>query len=247
LTGHVKGERKVFQYTLDFPEYSQDDKASFVPRLWAGRKVDFLLGEIRKQSTKPQKELVDEVTYLAKRYGIVTPYTSFLVTDDVAGKATGKPGSGGSGGFTPMPVLRRQLEARVKAGAQAPQGEDAKRDRFKTARSVGQFRRGATKGRLGNFDKAADEALGKDGNGKMKSSLTVLRYIGSRTFYKGGATWYDSTYDAAKHKDLTKVAVGSKPYFDLLAADGSIAKYLALGDVVLPVKGKWYHIAAAKK
>jgi len=245
LTGHVKGEKKTFEYTMTFPEYSQDDKASFVPRLWAGQKVDFLLSEIRKQGTKPGKELVDEVTYLAKRYGIVTPYTSFLVTDDVAGKA--KPGSGGSGGFTPMPVLQRQLELRAAANAAPADDAAAKRDRVYAARGFGGVRRGVAKGRFGDFDKAADEALRKDGKGNKKSSLTVLRYIGSRTFYKGGPTWYESTYDAAKHKDLAKLAVGSKQYFDLLSADGTIAKYLALGDVVLRVKGKWYHVTTAKK
>jgi Ca-activated chloride channel homolog len=244
LTGRVKGETKTFEYPLTFPEYSQDDKASFVPRLWAGRKVDFLLGEIRKQGTKPGKELVDEVTYLAKRYGIVTPYTSFLVTDDIAGKA--KPGSGGFGPM-PMPVLRRHLRARLAAGAAPATRPAAKRGRVYAARSFGGIRRGVAKGRIANFDKAADEALGKDARGKKKSSLAVLRYIGSRTFYKGGSTWYESTYDPAKHKDLTKVAVGSKPYFDLLSADAGIAKYLALGDVVLRVKGRWYHFTSAKK
>src|SRR5690606_3970150 len=39
LSGNVGGERKSFEYTLEFPERSSDDKASFVPRLWAGRKV----------------------------------------------------------------------------------------------------------------------------------------------------------------------------------------------------------------
>ena len=48
VTGNVGGETKTFEYTLDFPEYSEDDKGSFVPRLWAGKKVDFLLNEIRK-------------------------------------------------------------------------------------------------------------------------------------------------------------------------------------------------------
>ncbi len=81
LTGMAAGEKRTFEYKLEFPEVSEDDRNSFVPRLWAGQKVDFLLNEIRKSETE-DKELIDEVTFLAKRYGIVTPFTSFLVVDD---------------------------------------------------------------------------------------------------------------------------------------------------------------------
>ncbi len=81
LTGKAGGETKAFEYKLDFPEVSSDDKNDFVPRFWAGQKVDFLLNEIRKSETE-EKELIEEVTFLAKRYGIVTPFTSFLVVDD---------------------------------------------------------------------------------------------------------------------------------------------------------------------
>ena len=100
---------KSFSYELDFPEMTEDDKGSFVPRLWAGRKVDYLLAEIRK-TEQPEKELVDEVTYLAKRYGIVTPYTSYLMTDDIASKGSigGWPSTFnrglGAGGFCQRPL-----------------------------------------------------------------------------------------------------------------------------------------------
>ena len=240
LTGYVKGERKTFAYKLSFPEYSQHDKASFVPRLWAGRKVDTLLGEIRRQSTKPSKELVDEVTYLAKRYGIITPYTSFLVTDDIAGKLP----AGGQGGPRPLPFLRRKLAQRLKTAAAPAKNEKAKRKQLRASRGAAKIRRNVAKGRLAGLDKAVDEALEEGGGGR--SSLTVLRYIGTRTFYKSGSTWYDGAYKPSKQKDVPKVEIGSKQYFELLAKDGRIAKYLALGDVVLRTKGKWYHIVTPK-
>jgi len=59
--------------------------------------VDFLLNEIRKSGqAEPDKELVQEVTYLATRYGIVTPYTSYLVADDRTGRPGGSVGGGGA-------------------------------------------------------------------------------------------------------------------------------------------------------
>src|SRR5438874_8867681 len=81
LTGQVGGEKKEFIYELNFPEKTEVETAKdFVEPLWARRKVGFLLDQIRVNGE--QKELIDEVVALAKRYGVATPYTSFLVVPD---------------------------------------------------------------------------------------------------------------------------------------------------------------------
>ena len=48
-------------------------------RLWAIRRVGHLLDEIRLRGETA--EVRDEVVRLAKRYGILTPYTSYLVLE----------------------------------------------------------------------------------------------------------------------------------------------------------------------
>ncbi len=81
LTGMVGNEKKEFVYEVQFPERTASDTGKdFVEPLWARRKVGFLLDQIRVNGEK--KELVDEVVLLAKRYGIATPYTSYLVVPD---------------------------------------------------------------------------------------------------------------------------------------------------------------------
>ena len=50
-----------------------------LPRLWAGRKIGFLLNEIRLRGAA--RELIDEVVALATRFGIATPYTSIFVPE----------------------------------------------------------------------------------------------------------------------------------------------------------------------
>ena len=50
-----------------------------IPRLWATRKVGYLLNEIRLQGAN--QEIIDQIVHLSIRYGIVTPYTSYLVTE----------------------------------------------------------------------------------------------------------------------------------------------------------------------
>ncbi len=79
LSGLIGKETKEFVYELTFPDKTGDDK-NFVEHLWARRKVGFLLDQIRANGEK--KELVEEVVTLAKKYGITTPYTSWLIVPD---------------------------------------------------------------------------------------------------------------------------------------------------------------------
>lgn len=80
LHGRVANEHepREFAYNVTFPqrELSND----FLPKVWATRKVGYLLDDIRLHGERP--ELRDEVVTLARRYGIVTPYTSFLVVPE---------------------------------------------------------------------------------------------------------------------------------------------------------------------
>ena len=51
-----------------------------LPRLWATRKIGYLLNQIRLNG--PDQETIDQIVRLSIRYGIVTPYTSYLVTEE---------------------------------------------------------------------------------------------------------------------------------------------------------------------
>ena len=77
LTGKVGKESKTF--VLDNQKLGPDGSYSFLPRLWATRRVGYLLEEIRLHGESP--ELAAEVRSLGLKYGIITPYTSFLVTE----------------------------------------------------------------------------------------------------------------------------------------------------------------------
>jgi Ca-activated chloride channel family protein len=79
LTGNVGKDTREFVYEIAFPEKTGADK-NFVEDLWARRKVGYLLDQIRLNGEK--KELKDEVVTLAKKYGITTPYTSYLIVPD---------------------------------------------------------------------------------------------------------------------------------------------------------------------
>lgn len=79
LSGEVNDRSQQFTYE----DISFRDKGGeyFIARLWATRRIGYLLGQIRLHGE--DKELVEEIVDLAVAYGIVTPYTSFLIQEDM--------------------------------------------------------------------------------------------------------------------------------------------------------------------
>lgn len=85
LEGVVNGEKQSFIYrgqnfTAD-SRLDSDQAAASIPRLWATRKIGYLLNHIRLNGA--DQETIDQIVRLSIRYGIVTPYTSYLVTEDM--------------------------------------------------------------------------------------------------------------------------------------------------------------------
>jgi Ca-activated chloride channel family protein len=80
LSGLVGSEKKEFSYDVQFQEKTGNEYA-FVEHIWARRKVGYLLDQIRANGEI--KELVEETKALAKKYGIATPYTGYLIRPEV--------------------------------------------------------------------------------------------------------------------------------------------------------------------
>ncbi len=77
LQGSINGQRQTFTYPDQ--TFSSSGSQDFIPRLWATRRIGYLLTQIRLHGEN--KELTDEIVKLSVRYGIITPYTSYLVTE----------------------------------------------------------------------------------------------------------------------------------------------------------------------
>ena len=111
LSGEIGGKKRSFTYEAEFPR--RDEEADFIPRLWATRKIGYLLDQIRLHGE--DKELKDEVISLSKEYGVITPYTSYLALGDE------KP--------VPRPGERLYEESKVRAdllaARKAPVGQEA--------------------------------------------------------------------------------------------------------------------------
>ncbi|MCZ6787448.1 MAG: hypothetical protein O7E54_09840 [Planctomycetota bacterium] len=73
VTGNLDG--KPVRYSADLELAEGEAGNSFVPRLWARRHLDALLAEGRS------KEIEEEIVSFSEEFGIMTPYTSFLVLE----------------------------------------------------------------------------------------------------------------------------------------------------------------------
>jgi Ca-activated chloride channel family protein len=154
---------------VSFPDKTAEDK-SFVEDLWARRKVGYLLDEIRRNGQK--KELVDEVVTLAKRYGITTPYTSYLVVPDAPVPVAG---GGFRGVNRPMSVNGAALPAGL-APRDAAKGAALKVETF--AREM-QKEKGELQGSRGRFQdknlKDQEEEETKSGDSKKAKATAEAR------------------------------------------------------------------------
>jgi Ca-activated chloride channel family protein len=208
LTGKIGDKDVTYNYPVSFKQ-SRENK--FIPRHWATRRVGYLLNQVRLYGEN--KEVVDEIVGLAKQYGIITPYTSMLVTEDEVRQPHPPMPTHGAPGFGVGGAFGRAKEAAPMA---PPRAESSQMKAME--------------------DKAnAGEAPGNVGES--------VRYAGEKTFYlNADGYWEDSTFADSKLSPV-EIPYLSKEYYDLLANEPDIADYLAVADKVIVVwKDKAYKI-----
>lgn len=265
LSGYVNGAKKTFEYGATI---TQEKREEFIPRLWAIRKVGFLLEEIRLRGEKP--ELRDEVTMLGKKFGIVTPYTSYLVVEDaplqqVANNTPPPPRPWED--RSPRDEERRKVFApRGSTEGKGAKAESESDDSFDSifGKSAPAKKASSGGGNLGGMRGGGGESApmeppatvmeksdGKDAvaisraTRKMKETDKgpgadeAVRVASGRSFVYRNGGWIDSEAVATPGKQL-KVKFLSNAYFELLKLRPDLKAAFSLGDrvVVMVAKGK---------
>ncbi|MFH1420320.1 MAG: VIT and VWA domain-containing protein [Planctomycetota bacterium] len=215
-----RAERRSYCYTGEFPAARSDN--AYLPRLWAMRKIGYLLDELRLHGEN--KELKDEVVRLSKKYGIMTPYTSYLVHEDeeVAQRMRRAP----SGGRSLRGALGGVFVDNAQEMEEARDGQVA----FKGARSVGASQSNLTM-QGAEADAAAQLMERVSEFNRDSSGNRLINFLGAKTFYRDGEKWVDSKYDGKAKPVILRLF--SKEYFDFVAANTEAGQYLAQGDCVV--------------
>ena len=232
LTGQLNGTPQTYTYDgLVFPENSGGQP--FIPRLWATRKIGTLLNTIRLNGES--QELVDSVVRLSVRYGIITPYTSYLITENdiqTQGGDRGVPAP-----IVPMPGGGAGQTSPQLAAPTTVTGAGAVSSADKSNAAAAADQAGAP-GAIVALPPTATAAAGgpsqpSSGTG---SATTPIQQVNDRTFIQRNGVWIDTLYDSDKIK-LVPVVFLSDDYFKLLADHPEIKDYLALGDHVIVMVG----------
>ena len=247
LRGKIGDEEKKFSYNVNFSR--QETEHEFIPRLWATRRVGFLLEEIRHRGENA--ELKDEVTDLAKQYGIVTPYTSFLVTEDQPLMTEVTRGMSDRLGST---VLERRAGRPTVAGAM-PQPAPARleRERLMRAQAADQSGDAAVAGARFNYSlksvenvQQAQEAPAEVqlyfDTGKLQSRAALAntgqpsgpnqQFAAGRTFQMDDGFWTETSVMASKTEAAVRIEFASDDYWQLVSKHPELKDILALGTQV---------------
>lgn len=213
LSGEVAGQRRTYTYEGDFV---REGGADFIPRLWAARKIGYLLTQIRLYGE--QTEWVDAVVSLSLRYGIITPYTSFLVQEEDALTSYGRENAADELLAMPTP---------------ATFGEEAVQE----AKS----REGLSSG---DAPPPAQEVIPWHAVGEEEGVIaTAIRYAGDKTFLCRDGACTDTVF-IPDQMETVAVRFGSETYWQLLTDYPAWSGYLALAPEVIFVTedGTAYHI-----
>lgn len=218
LGGSSGGATKNFLYNnLRFP--LREEGNDFLPRLWATRRVGWLMEQVRTNGEQP--ELRDEIVDLGTRYGIVTPYTSYLALEPGAAlqNITRLPqnnrgfAAGRAGGLTPSSPPMQASDANAVTGAIAVQQSKRARDQQEVVK------------------------VEKD------SASSAIKTAGGKTFYLRDDVWTDSEFKSGSTLPVTAVKFGSDDYFNLLKQKPRLGQFFSLGERVIVIfEGRVYRV-----
>jgi Ca-activated chloride channel homolog len=238
IEGNINGETKKFSYDVRFSAESSEH--DFIPRLWATRRVGYLLDEIRLHGENG--ELRDEVTDLARKYGIVTPYTAYLIVEDE--KQRNVPLS-----FHSLPQIEGDVLAResisgayrdfgAEKSGEAGVGYSRLGTTLKSAQApaaaVSESRRDsyyAMRVPSGGSISGRSEAK-KAMQSKMEETTQQNRYVAGKNFFANNNQWIDSTVQKMQNAKRVRIQFNSKEYFDFAAKNPKALPWLALGQNV---------------
>ncbi len=216
LSGEVNGQPQQFVYEDNIFRTQGGD--AFIPRLWATRATGHLLRQIRLHGEKD--ELVQSVVNLSIRYGIITPYTSYLIEEDDIFTQTGRESIVAGEMRLADEAFEAPLELEVEeAAAQAEMVE-------------------------AEAPIAAPTMVAGDGSKSESDVQSLVEFVGSKTFVWRDGGWVDTAYEEDQHK-LIEIDFAGEEYFELLSSTPEIGQYLALGQQVLVIhNGQAYQIVA---
>jgi Ca-activated chloride channel family protein len=244
LTGRTGARERTFTYAnLSFPVRSE--RNDFLPRLWATRRVGWLMEQIRTNGE--QKELTDEIVDLGTRYGIVTPYTSYLAlennfaVDGAEGEAVRVTSGGRRAERARRPATTGAMD-RMGSGV-GGSGAPAPLSTVAPPKEAAKAKTGQVAVQQSKRDRAQQEVVRVEAD----ASTAAVRKVGEKTFYLRDDVWVDSEFKPESKLPETALEFGAEEYFALIKREPQLARFFSLGErVVVLYKGRVYRVGSRR-
>ncbi len=242
VSGSVDGREQKFSFPAELVGKSKDETNAFIERLWAMRRVGEILDELDLKGKN--QELIQELVELARRHGILTPYTSFFADENArpedlaraADRAEARLYSlnlaEGQAGFAQRAFkggLQRAAQATPAPAAPAAEAADALSG---AAPALGALPgAGQIAGRGGGRSLVEEARRARE---ELQEAQQTVRQIGSRTFYLRQGQWVDSRIPDDQQSPARRIKQFSDEYFELVRRHGrSVSQYLVFDQPVL--------------
>ncbi|HPU07073.1 MAG TPA: VIT domain-containing protein [Thermogutta sp.] len=240
LKGRIDDEQKEFRFPVDFVARSGDESKAFVEKLWAIRRVGDILDEIDLRGKNP--ELIDELTRLAMKHGIVTPYTSFIANENVPihdltqsrreteSRLRALEAAEGYGGFAQRSFKGRMQQAQAADAASALRSFGGLGAEFAAPSAAAPGGAGMMGGVAASAPALApaEEEIARAATGE------TMRYVGNRVFYKRQGQWIDGTLKPEQQQNPIRIKQFSEEYFNLVRQYGrQVSQYLVFDEPTL--------------
>lgn len=179
LRGNCLGKERVFEMAFDFD--GATTRNAFVPRLWAARRIAYLVDQVRQAGAEfaghvnaagatifndpKYREISDEILRLSTEFGILTEYTAFLATEGTNLNDWSRLSAGCSGNLDSRAVQQRWGAAAVNQGIN--------------------FNGQKGQSKLNRQNEYVDDKLNR-------VEFSSVQQVCDRAFYKRGDQWIDS-------------------------------------------------------
>jgi Ca-activated chloride channel family protein len=251
LSGKVGGERRTFEFPTKLVQSGRVGPYDFIEKLWATRRVGDLIDQIDLHGQN--KELIDELVALSTRYGIMTPYTSFLADETVELHAASS-----NRGRT-----ERQLRALDQVAGELGVAQRSVKQFYKSADRAaapmapglgGMAGMGGMGGGMGGMGgRMYSGPTMRVGRGRMRdtsaedSSGGGVRQVGAKTFYRKAGRWVDAEVRPGDETHAVVVRQFSDAFFKLVGSQSAEENQYLTFDAPVTVKlgGKVYRIEPA--
>ena len=251
LRGQARSGSVRTSFGAEFGSSTDSANAAFVGNLWAARHVADLLDTIRIDGASPER--VRTVTEVATRWGIVTPYTSFLVTPE----GQGEEDEGGEGDGEDAEPEFEPMRHHISGGVRSERLMEAVSDESYKPAPLAAVRREAAPKASRKAEAAAATPAAEVGRQAVEDSLarnrsrsslraegaTSSRFASGRSFSRRGEVWVEA--GLGNRSPDRRIVAWSQAYFELLRSHPELREALALGErVVLSVGGEVVEVTA---